>query len=80
MLYTSKKILVRFVRILGKYIAITMNERGGNEGRRRQGRTRVAAQQKSARFHGLPDSEIYTTEYVIDIERSKELRESAAGG
>ena len=23
-----------------------------------------AAQQKSARFHGLPDSEIYTTEYV----------------
>ena len=23
-----------------------------------------AAQQKSARFHGLPDSEIYTTEYI----------------
>ena len=23
-----------------------------------------AAQHKSARFHGLPDSEIYTTEYV----------------
>ena len=24
-----------------------------------------AAQQKSARFHGLPDSEIYTTEYIL---------------
>ena len=23
-----------------------------------------AAQQKSARFHGLPDSEVYTTEYT----------------
>ena len=25
-----------------------------------------AAQQKSARFHGLPDSEIYTTEYTTE--------------
>ena len=25
-----------------------------------------AAQQKSARFHGLPDSEMYTTEYYYE--------------
>ena len=30
-----------------------------------RGELASAAQQKSARFHGLPDSEIYTTEYIF---------------
>ena len=33
-----------------------------------------AAQQKSARFHGLPDSEIYTTEYVTSWVREGSRR------
>ena len=31
------------------------------------GKRASAAQQKSARFHGLPDSEIYTTEYLYQF-------------
>ena len=38
---------------------------------RRRGRTRAAAQQKSAIFHALPDSEFYTTEYRWLIGHSK---------
>ena len=32
---------------------------------RRRGETRTASQQKRDIFHSLPDSEIYTTEYIL---------------
>ena len=32
-----------------------------------RGRTRVGGATKNARFHGLPDSEIYTTEYIYSL-------------
>ena len=38
------------------YFALEISREG-------RGELASAAQQKSARFHGLPDSEIYTTEY-----------------